>query len=428
MTSGRVGDVRGGVVGDEGAGGRPVGGHALGGRLAEGVARSIRAARPPTASAIRALVAAEEGALGDLGRGRLADALGDRLVGLGPLTPLLADPAVTDVLVNGDGRVWVDRGQGVVPAGVGVPADELRPLATRLAGMAGRRLDDAQPWVDGILPGGVRLHAVLPPLADGGPHLSLRIARHRAEGVAALERLGAVGPVGARVLRALVAARASLLVTGGTGAGKTTVLGALLAECPPGERVVLVEDVRELAPRHPHVVRLQGRGANVEGVGAVGLGVLVRQALRMRPDRLVVGEVRGAEVVELLVALNTGHEGGASTLHANGPEEVPARVEALAALAGLPREAVHAQLRGAVHAVVHVARRDGVRHVASVGVLVPGERLVHVERAATAGGWPRPDLVPGPAWPRLVRLAPGLDDVPAGASGAPGPGAGAVVA
>lgn len=281
----------------------------------------------------------DEGVLGVDGRRLAVASLADRLVGLGPLAPLVADPEVCDVLVNGDGRVWVERGQGVEPTTLVIPADELRPLASRLAGLAGRRLDDAQPWVDGTLPGGVRLHAVLPPLAEGGPHLSLRIARRRPGGVAALEALGAVGPEVADVLRALVRARVGFLVTGGTGAGKTTVLGALLGECPPHERIVVVEDVRELDPDHPHVVRLQGRTPNVEGVGEVSLAVLVREALRMRPDRLVVGEVRGPEVRDLLAALNTGHEGGAGTVHANGPAEVPARLEALGSLAGMPREA-----------------------------------------------------------------------------------------
>ena len=279
-----------------------------------------------------------------------------------------------------------------------VEADDLRPLAVRLAGVAGRRLDDAQPWVDGVLPGGVRLHAVLPPLADGGPHLSLRFARHRPGGVDALARLGAVTPDMATLLREVVAARASLVVTGGTGAGKTTVLAALVAECPADERVVVVEDVRELDPEHPHVVRLQGRGPNVEGVGGVTLVDLVRQALRMRPDRLVVGEVRGAEVRELLAALNTGHEGGMSTVHANGPEEVPARFEALGALAGMPREAVHAQLREALRVVVHVVRRGGSRTVDRVGVVVPDPvdpRAVRVVEAARSGD-ARPGGRPGP--------------------------------
>ena len=186
------------------------------------------------------------------------------------------------------------------------------------------------------------------------------------------------------------------MVTGGTGAGKTTVLAALVAECPADERVVVVEDVRELDPEHPHVVRLQGRGPNVEGVGGVTLVDLVRQALRMRPDRLVVGEVRGAEVRELLAALNTGHEGGMSTLHANGPEEVPARFEALGALAGMPRDGVHAQLREALRVVVHVVRRGGSRRVDRVGVVVPDPAEPR-ERPGRRGGDER----------RRVRWSPG---------------------
>lgn len=367
------------------------------------VERSIRAGQGPTTRSIDRIVGAEVPVLGATGRDLAATTLADHLIGLGPLAEVVADPEVTDVLVNGDGRVWVDRGAGVVPAGRTIPAADLRPLAVRLAGHAGRRLDDAQPWVDGTLPGGVRLHAVLPPLAEDGPHLSLRLARRRPGGVEALVALGAVGPVTARVLRGLVRARLSLLVTGGTGAGKTTVLAALLAECPPQERIVVVEDVRELDPEHPHVVRLQGRGANVEGVGEVPLTVLVRQALRMRPDRLVVGEVRGPEVRDLLAALNTGHEGGAGTLHANGPEEVPARIEALGSLAGLPREAVHAQLRGALQAVVHVGRDPGgARRVQHVGVTLSGPDgtvLVRSALAESAAG-----AVRGKGWDALERV------------------------
>ena len=209
-------------------------------------------------------------------------------------------------------------------------------------------------------------------------------------------------------LRRAGAGRVSLVVTGGTGAGKSRVLAGLIAECGRAERIVVVEDVRELDPRHPHVVRLQGRGANVEGVGAVTLVDLVRQALRMRPDRLVVGEVRGAEVRELLAALNTGHEGGMCTLHANGPEEVPARFEALGSLAGLPRNAVHAQLRQALQAVVHVVRTGGQRRVERIGVVLPdpAERGCVRVAEAVAG---RPDgLIAGPGCGRLLELVPSL--------------------
>ncbi len=382
--------------------------NARAGPLDASVRRAIAAGAGPSAASIDALVAEHTATLGDDGRADTAKGLLEQLVGLGPLAQLAADRSVTDLLVNGDGAVWLDRGRGMERASVRVEADDLRPLAVRLAGVAGRRLDDAQPWVDGVLPGGVRLHAVLPPLADRGPHLSLRFARHRPGGVDALARLGAVTPDMAELLRGVVAARTSLVVTGGTGAGKTTVLAALVAQCPADERVVVVEDVRELDPEHPHVVRLQGRGPNVEGVGGVTLVDLVRQALRMRPDRLVVGEVRGAEVRELLAALNTGHEGGMSTLHANGPEEVPARFEALGALAAMPREGVHAQLREALRVVVHLTRRGGSRTVDRVGVVVPDPvdsravRVVEAARSAEGG------LLGGPGRERLVRLVPSL--------------------
>ncbi|HMM95621.1 TadA family conjugal transfer-associated ATPase [Phycicoccus sp.] len=376
-----------------------------------GVERAIRAGEGPSPARIARVARESTLYLGPTAGDRAAHDLTTGLVGLGPLAGLVEDPEVTDVLVNGDGSVWVERGAGVEPAGPALDPSALRPLAVRLAGLAGRRLDDAQPWVDGLLPSGVRLHAVLPPLVEHGPHLSLRVPRRRLAGCAALVEHGMCSPGTATVLRGLVAARRSLLVTGGTGAGKTTLLGALLAECPPEERLVVVEDVRELDPDHPHVVRLQGRAANVEGVGEVPLSVLVRQALRMRPDRLVVGEVRGGEVRDLLAALNTGHEGGAGTLHANGPGEVPARLEALGSLVGMPRAAVHAQLKGALQAVVHVVRDGRGRHVDRVGVLRVGpDGLVEVPVALTD----RPDgPVPGEAWAALGTLLPGAG-APAG--------------
>jgi pilus assembly protein CpaF len=240
-----------------------------------------------------------------------AGRLRSELVGAGPLEPLLGDPRVTDVLVSAPDQVWVDRGGGLEPAGVAFEsAAEVRRLAQRLAAVVGRRLDDARPWVDARLPDGTRLHAVLPPVAVSCTCLSLRVVRPRAFTLAELVTAGTVPPGGDDVLRALVDARLSFLISGGTGSGKTTLLSALLGLVGPGERIVLAEDSAELRPDHPHVVRLESRPANQEGAGAVGLDDLVRQALRMRPDRLVVGEVRGAEVVSLLAALNTGHEGG----------------------------------------------------------------------------------------------------------------------
>jgi pilus assembly protein CpaF len=299
------------------------------------------------------------------------DLLRRDVVGAGPLEPLLRADSVTDVLVNGPEQVWVDRGQGLEPTGVRFPDDHaVRRLAQRLASAAGRRLDDAAPFVDVRLPDGTRFHAVLAPLARPGTLLSMRVPRRRVFTVDELVRAGTVGADGAALLARIVERRLAFLVSGGTGSGKTTLLNALLSLVPDHERVVLVEDASELRPDHPHVVALEARPANVEGVGAVPLQVLVRQALRMRPDRLVVGEVRGAEVADLLAAMNTGHEGGCGTLHANSAADVPARIEALAMTAGMPRAAAHSQLASAVDVVVHLARgRDGLRRVAEIAVL-----------------------------------------------------------
>lgn len=293
------------------------------------------------------------------------------LVGTGPLEPLLADPSVTDVLVSAPDRVWVDRGRGLELTGVTfADAASVRRLAQRLAAVAERRLDDARPWVDARLPDGTRMHAVIPPVAVGSTCLSLRVVRPRAFSVGELVAAGTVPPGGDRVLRALIDARLSFLISGGTGSGKTTLLSSLLGLVGERERIVLAEDSAELRPEHPHVVRLESRAANQEGAGRVTLRDLVRQALRMRPDRLVVGEVRGAEVTELLAALNTGHEGGCGTVHANAAADVPARLEALGTAAGLDRAALHSQLAAALSVVIHLVRdRGGQRRIAEVHVL-----------------------------------------------------------
>ncbi|MGN9905936.1 TadA family conjugal transfer-associated ATPase [Phytohabitans sp. LJ34] len=338
--------------------------------------------------------------LGDSAVLRLASQVHSDLVGAGPLTPYLTDPAVTDVLVNGR-DVWVDRGCGLqrvstVLGGV----DEVRRLAQRLAAGCGRRLDDASPYVDARLADGTRLHAVLPPVATEGPYLSLRTFRQRPFTLHELIEQGTVPEPIATLLAAIVGARLAYLVTGGTGSGKTTLLNTLLGLVPPVERIVLVEDAAELRPVHPHVVGLQARTSNVEGAGTVTLSDLVRQALRMRPDRLVVGECRGSEVVDLLAALNTGHEGGAGTLHANSPADVPARLEALGLLGGLPRAALHAQAAAALQTVLHVRRTRGGRILDSISVLTPSgsERLVAVLPAWRRGHGP------GPGAPALARM------------------------
>lgn len=327
----------------------------------------IRRGATPSVPTIGQVARAESVRLGDRGVRRREHELRSALVGLGPLEPVVADPSVTDVLVNGDGQVWVDRGEGVerAPVVVGDPVD-VRRLATRLAGLAGRRLDDAQPWVDGLLPDGSRLHAVLPPLVVGGAHVSLRIPRHRHRDLDDLVGTGMLDDETAERLRQAVAQRRSVVVSGGTGTGKTTLLAAMLACVPADERILLVEDVAEMSVDHPHTVRLQSRSANTEGVGRVSLDELVRQALRMRPDRLVVGEVRGPEVRELLMALNTGHEGGCGTVHANAAVDVPARLEALGTLAGMAPEVTRAQVALAVDLVVHLRRGPRGRRVEEV--------------------------------------------------------------
>ena len=299
------------------------------------------------------------------------DLLRQDVLGAGPLEPLLRLPGVTDVLVNGADAVYVDRGSGLERADTRFPDDAaVRRLAQRLAGSAGRRLDDATPYVDLRLPDGTRFHAVLSPLARPGTVLSLRVPRARVFSLQELVEHRTVNADGAALLRRLVTSRLAFLVSGGTGSGKTTLLSALLSVVDPQQRMVIVEDASELRPDHPHVVGLEARSANVEGAGEVPMRVLVRQALRMRPDRLVVGEVRGAEVTDLLAAMNTGHEGGCGTVHANSAADVPARIEALAMAAGMPQAAVHSQLWSAVDAVVHLGRgSDGNRRVAEVAVL-----------------------------------------------------------
>ncbi len=312
------------------------------------------------------------------------DLLQRDVVGAGPLESLLRAEGVTDVLVNGPDQVFVDRGSGLEPAPVCFADDAaVRRLAQRLATAAGRRLDDATPYVDARLPDGTRFHAVLAPISRPGTTISMRVPRRRVFTLEELVAADAVDSDGAHLLARVVAARLAFLVSGGTGTGKTTLLNALLSLVPPDERLVLVEDASELRPEHPHVVGLEARHANVEGVGVVSLQTLVRQGLRMRPDRLVVGEVRGAEVTDLLAAMNTGHEGGCGTLHANSAADVPARIEALAMAAGLHRAAAHSQLASAVDLVVHLHRgRDGTRRVAEVALLRRGvDGLVRTEPA-----------------------------------------------
>lgn len=372
-------------------------------------ARLVTEGGASTPAAVAAALRQEGGALrGDADLLGVLRALESEIAGAGPLEPLLADPTVTDVLVNGPTEVWVDRGNGLERTRLRFTDEaSVRRLAARLASASGRRLDDAQPWVDARLPDGTRLHAVLPPVAAGGTCLSLRVPRREAFTLTELVAAGSLPPDGADLLERLVGCRAAFVVSGGTGTGKTTLLSALLSLVDPGHRLLLVEDAAELLPDHPHVVRLAARPPNVEGAGEVTLRDLVRQALRMRPDRVVVGEVRGAEVVDLLSALNTGHEGGCGTVHANSAADVPARLEALAATAGLGREALHSQLASGLRVGVHLARGAAGRRVGGASVLSRGSD--GFVRAVPGWWWDgvAPAGTHGPGWPELRGLLGG---------------------
>ena len=302
---------------------------------------------------------------------RLLVELTDEVAGLGPLEPLLADPDVTEVMVNGPGRAYIERGGRLEPVAFDLDAAAIARLVERVVAPLGLRLDRSSPMVDARLSDGSRVHAVLPPLAIDGPCVTIRRFGARAVPV---EAFGVDGRAGA-FLRWAVCAGWNIVVAGGTSAGKTTLLNALSSAIPHGERVVTIEETAELRLAQPHVVRLEARPANAEGAGAVSVRELVRAALRMRPDRVVVGEVRGGEAFDMLQALNTGHDGSLSTVHANGAADALARLETLVLLAatGLPLAAVRAQMSAALDAVVFVARRrGGVRRVEQIAEVVPG--------------------------------------------------------
>lgn len=312
-------------------------------------------------------------AAGALSAGAALDELsqaGRMLHGAGPVQVLLEEEGVTDVVIH-RGGVWADRGEGMQQADLAVGGErEVRALAVRLAALAGVRLDDAAPIADGVLPSGVRLHAVIPPVAADGTSISLRTHRQRDFTLTELERRGAVGPAGRALLADLMVGRANGVISGATGTGKTTLLAALLREVDSRERIVCVEEVTELRPEHPHVVHLQARAANVQASGEVSLAELVRASLRMRPDRIVLGEARGAEIREVLTAMNTGHSGSWVTLHANSARDVPVRLAALGALAGWDAATVARQAGAALDVVVHLARWGGTRVVAEIAEAV----------------------------------------------------------
>ena len=323
---------------------------------------------------IRALVDREAALLDEADRAELARLVAERSFGLGPLEPLLHDPAVDEVMVNGAGPVYVERGGRLEPTDVAFASEgDLRHVIERILAPLGRRVDEVEPLVDARLPDGSCVNVVIPPLALDGPALTVRRFRRRGFTDEELVALGTWNPPLRDFLRSCVRARLNVLVSGGTGSGKTTLLNALSAFIPPGERIVTIEDAAELRLEQPHVVRLESRPANLEGRGEITIRRLVRNALRMRPDRIVVGEVRGGEALDMLSAMSTGHEGSLSTVHAGSPAEAIRRLETLTLMAdvGLPHAAVCEQVASALHLVVHQARgRDGVRRVVAVAEVV----------------------------------------------------------
>nr|WP_240752694.1 TadA family conjugal transfer-associated ATPase [Microbacterium hydrothermale] len=301
------------------------------------------------------------------------------------LRPFLDDPRVTDLFVSGADGLFVDRGDGIerVPSWRASEA-EVRRLAVRLVARGGRHLDDASPCVDVRLERGVRVHAVLAPVAARGTSISVRVPRWNAPDLDLLHRSGMLSTAQRTLLEGLVDRRENVLITGSTGAGKTTLLSALLSRVPSSERIITIEEVAELRPAHPHHVALEARQANIEGAGAITLARLVREALRMRPDRLILGECRGEELRELLMALNTGHDGGAGTVHANGLAEVATRLEALGALSGMDAATTARQVVSAIGAVIHVDRAGGQRRLAAWGrpVLRGGKLAIRREEGS----------------------------------------------
>jgi pilus assembly protein CpaF len=339
--------------------------------LAERVHRRLLAGGAPAGplrERLEALARAEAPLLDDRTVEEIVDAVAARTSGLGPLEPLLGDPEITEIMCNGAGPVWVERAGRLERLPLVLDGDDVALLIERVLTPLGLRVDRTSPLVDARLADGSRVNAIVPPLAIDGPCVTIRRFGARAIG---LEEIAA--PEVASLLRRAVAARRNVLVSGGTGAGKTTLLNALAACLPASERVVTIEDAAELRLPLEHVVRLEARPANAEGAGAVPVRELVRNALRMRPDRIVVGEVRGPEALDMVQAMNTGHEGSLSTCHANGPDDALRRLETmvLSGAPGLPLAAVREQVAASIDLVVHVARRPGgARQVVAVGEVV----------------------------------------------------------
>lgn len=336
----------------------------------QGLREELAASSEPlTAARIAEAVRSSGLALGSGTTQQLVRSLRDELVGLGPLQQFVDQQGVTDVLVGAQGRIYTDGISGLRTTDVQVGSEEqVRGLARRLIAMSGGRLDEGHPCADGRI-GDCRIHAVIPPVAVEGTMISVRVSHSSVTSVAELAQQWAQPDLWVPVVRGIIAGRMNWLISGATGSGKTSLLAGMVGECRAQERIVVVEDTTELHPDHPHVLHLQGRQGNVEGAGRVDMGRLVRETLRMRPDRLMVGECRGAELRDFLTAMNTGHQGAGGTVHANSPESVPARLVAMGALAGMSPETVSLQAAAALDVVLHVDRRAGDRMPVSLSAV-----------------------------------------------------------
>jgi pilus assembly protein CpaF len=368
-------------------------------RRAEAAAGKQRS--DPLPEAVRALVDEEAAVLSEPTRAGVAELILRDTVGLGPLEELMADPRVEEVMVNGPDEVYVERAGRIERTEVRFASERaLRDAIERILTPLGRRIDELSPMVDARLEDGSRVNVVIPPLAVSGPSVSIRRFAADRPGPEELVASGSLTEEARDLLAAAVTARRSILISGGTGSGKTTLLNALSTYIEPHERVITIEDAAELALRQPHVVRLETRPASVEGRGEVTIRDLLRNALRMRPDRIVIGEVRGPEALDLLSALNTGHDGALSTVHANSPEDSLRRLETLALMAavGLPHDAVREQVARGIEIVAHLARGgDGSRAVVEIAEVVPVAGGVGVREVWRRGpGALEPERAPDP--------------------------------
>jgi pilus assembly protein CpaF len=313
---------------------------------------------------------AQETALSPADRDRITIEVADEVLGYGPLERLLDDDSVTEIMVNGPDHIWIEREGRLTETSVTFDDEShLRRVLGKIVAQVGRRIDESSPMVDARLPDGSRINAVIPPLALNGPLMTIRKFSRNRLTFEDLNRLQTLSVETIEFLQRCVEAELNILVSGGTGTGKTTMLNVLSAAIPAGDRIVTIEDSAELSLAQPHTLRLESRTANIEGEGEVTIRDLVRNSLRMRPDRIIVGEVRGAEALDMLQAMNTGHEGSLSTVHANSPRDALARIETMVLMAGfeLPLKAIRQQISAALDLVVHLDRlRDGSRRVTSI--------------------------------------------------------------